>query len=165
MPVPEENDITYLTGDATQPVGEGTKIIAHVCNNLGKWGRGFVLAISRRWPIVRQTYLTLHTPGTTIPVGTVQMVKVENDIIIANLIAQNGLRSRTNPVPLQYLSLEICLGQVATEALSQHASVHMPRIGCGLAGGEWDKVEPIIQQTLCHRGVAVFVYDLPVKQT
>ena len=35
----------------------------------------------------------------------------------------------------------------------------MPRIGCGLAGGKWAKVEPIIERAtagLCD----VFVYDL-----
>ncbi len=165
MPAHEENPITYLAGDATRPVGEGAKIIAHVCNNLGKWGKGFVLAVSRRWPIARQRYLTLPTPGTTIPLGTVQMVKVEEDIYVANLIAQDGIRSRNNPVPLKYLSLKACLGQVATEALSLQASVHMPRIGCGLAGGEWYRVEPIIQRTLCQRGVAVYVYDLPARQS
>lgn len=165
MHVYEENPITYLAGDATRPVGEGIKIIAHVCNNLGKWGKGFVLAVSRRWPVVRQRYLTLYTPGATIPLGTMQMVKVEKDIYIANLIAQDGIRSRNNPVPLQYLSLETCLGQVATEAISRQASVHMPRLGGGLAGGEWERVEPIIQHTLCRRDVAVYVYDLPVRQS
>lgn len=42
--------IQYITGDATDPTGGGNKIIAHVCNDIGAWGAGFVLAISRRWP-------------------------------------------------------------------------------------------------------------------
>lgn len=43
-------EITYLKGDATTPQARGNKIIAHVCNDLGGWGKGFVLAISKRWP-------------------------------------------------------------------------------------------------------------------
>jgi len=42
--------ITYLQGDATVPVAEGMKIICHVCNVAGGWGKGFVVAISKRWP-------------------------------------------------------------------------------------------------------------------
>ena len=42
-------EIKYITGDATQPVGEGNKIIVHVCNDVGGWGRGFVMALSKRW--------------------------------------------------------------------------------------------------------------------
>ncbi|MDB5329368.1 MAG: hypothetical protein JWP03_519 [Phycisphaerales bacterium] len=41
--------IHYLVGDATAPQGDGPRIIAHVCNDLGRWGRGFVLALSKRW--------------------------------------------------------------------------------------------------------------------
>ena len=43
------NKIIYLKGDATKPEGLGTKIIAHVCNDVGLWGKGFVLAVSKRW--------------------------------------------------------------------------------------------------------------------
>ena len=37
----------------------------------------------------------------------------------------------------------------------------MPRIGCGLAGGTWDKIEPLIQSNLSDKEIAVTVYDLP----
>ncbi|SEQ20797.1 hypothetical protein SAMN04487983_1003320 [Streptomyces sp. yr375] len=35
----------------------------------------------------------------------------------------------------------------------------MPRIGCGLAGGTWSRVEPLVAERLVERGVAVTVYD------
>lgn len=40
--------IHYVTGDATEPIGEGEKIIAHICNDQGGWGAGFVLALSKK---------------------------------------------------------------------------------------------------------------------
>jgi hypothetical protein len=40
------------------------------------------------------------------------------------------------------------------------ATVHMPRIGCGLAGGTWDRIEPLIQNRLIAAGVHVTPYDL-----
>ena len=43
-------NINDVIGDATQPVGAGPKIIVHVCNDIGGWGRGFVVAISNHWP-------------------------------------------------------------------------------------------------------------------
>jgi hypothetical protein len=36
----------------------------------------------------------------------------------------------------------------------------MPRIGVGLGGGSWPVIEGIIRETLCSKGVSVFVYDL-----
>jgi hypothetical protein len=35
----------------------------------------------------------------------------------------------------------------------------MPRIGCGLAGGKWERIEPLILQELSQHDVAVYVYD------
>jgi O-acetyl-ADP-ribose deacetylase (regulator of RNase III) len=44
-------------------------------------------------------------------------------------------------------------------ALEKGASVHMPRIGCGLAGGRWELIEPMIVTRLSDRDVAVVIYD------
>ncbi|XXU05921.1 hypothetical protein WMF40_38440 [Sorangium sp. So ce854] len=44
------NVIDYRTGDATEPAGAGPRIICHVCNDIGGWGRGFVVALSKKWP-------------------------------------------------------------------------------------------------------------------
>jgi len=38
------------------------------------------------------------------------------------------------------------------------ATIHLPRIGCGLAGGKWESVEPLIREAMPDTGV--FVYDL-----
>jgi len=35
----------------------------------------------------------------------------------------------------------------------------MPSIGCGLAGGTWDKIEPLIKSTLTKKNIEVTVYD------
>ena len=44
-------------------------------------------------------------------------------------------------------------------ALQHDASIHMPRIGCGLAGGTWDKIEPILVDCQSSKNVQVTVYD------
>lgn len=82
----------------------------------------------------------------------------------ANMVAQHGVRhDRTAPRAVQYDALRSCLDQVAhfctMHPSSEVASVHMPRIGCGLGGGTWNEIEPIIQSTLTARGVPVTVYD------
>ena len=52
--------ITYQIGDATQPIGDHPKIIVHVCNDAGGWGKGFVLAVSRRWREPERRYRAWH---------------------------------------------------------------------------------------------------------
>jgi O-acetyl-ADP-ribose deacetylase (regulator of RNase III) len=55
--------------------------------------------------------------------------------------------------------VEQCLRTLAEHAAELSASVHMPRIGCGLAGGRWEEIEPIISRTLGARDIPTTVYD------
>ena len=49
--------IQYLVGDATNPKAQGYRLIVHICNDLGSWGQGFVLALSRKWDAPEAAYL------------------------------------------------------------------------------------------------------------
>jgi O-acetyl-ADP-ribose deacetylase (regulator of RNase III) len=157
-------EIIYRTGDATQPEGPGEKIIVHVCNDTGGWGRGFVVAISRRWPAPEREYRAWFCGEIPQPfvLGEVQLVRAAPEIMVANLIGQHGLANRQHIAPVRYEAIRLGLRRVASHARELAASVHMPRIGCGLAGGRWEEIEPIIRDELCAQGVPVTVYDLPV---
>ncbi|MEM9678897.1 MAG: macro domain-containing protein [Bacteroidota bacterium] len=152
--------INYVTGDATQPEEEGNKIIVHICNDIGGWGKGFVLAISKRWKEPEKAYRKWFSSKTLFRLGEVQFVKVEDDLWIANLIGQHKIRrdEEGNP-PIRYDAIEIGLHKVVQQAKDIDASVHMPRIGCGLAGGKWESIEPLIQNTLIKNNVKTIVYD------
>lgn len=196
--------ITYLVGDATRPdpMSEqqgGPQLIVHICNNVGGWGRGFVMALSKRWPEPERAYRSWHKKGDNglgldqelvrFELGQIQMVKVipridrpkdysksefaPPDVIVVNMIAQEGYGARNDQLhrsdeadgkpPIRYDALDACLAKVA-EWVESPASiigcgtVHMPRIGCGLAGGRWEEVEPLIQKNLPT--TPVYVYDL-----
>lgn len=148
--------IRYVRGDATHPIDAGRVIVAHICNDIGVWGLGFVLAVSKRWPEAEAAY-RLGRDG--IRLGTVQFVDVGSDTVVANMIAQYGVRRAGLPPPIRYNALKKCLTLVGDYALTHGSSVHMPRIGCGLACGKWTMVEPIVAETLSDRGVSVTVYD------
>lgn len=90
-----------------------------------------------------------------------QFVQVEPDTWVANLIGQRDIkRSKDNIPPIRYEAVATGLQKVALFAKEKNASVHMPRIGCGLAGGTWDRMEPVIQAALADQGIPVTVYDL-----
>ncbi|MEV5972391.1 macro domain-containing protein [Streptomyces sp. NPDC051921] len=154
--------IEYVRGDATAPRGKGVKIIAHVCNDLGGWGKGFVLAVSRRWPGPETAFRRWHREraGNDFGLGAAQFVQVEPYVWVANLVGQRGIRTaRSSGVPVRYEAIDAALVRLADRALELGASVHMPRIGCGLAGGKWSRVEPLIAERLLARGIPVTVYD------
>ncbi|MEV6332908.1 Appr-1-p processing protein [Streptomyces sp. NPDC051909] len=156
------NAIEYVRGDATAPRGKGVKVVAHVCNDLGGWGKGFVLAVSRRWPEPEAAYRRWHRERARndFGLGAAQFVRVEPYVWVANLVGQRGIRTgRSTGVPVRYEAIDAALGLLAATAAELGASVHMPRIGCGLAGGRWERVEPLIAERLVARGIPVTVYD------
>lgn len=155
------SEITYVRGDATTPEGDGVKLIAHVCNDTGGWGKGFVLAVSARWPEPEAAYRRWHRERATngFALGAVQFVEVGPWLWVANMIGQHGIRRGSKGVPVRYEAIDAALSAVADRAAGLGASVHMPRIGCGLAGGSWHRVEPMIEERLVRRGTSVTVYD------
>ena len=71
-------EIEYVVGDATAPSGGSSRIIAHVCNDDGGWGNGFVVAVSRRWREPEAAYRSWYRERATndFALGAVQLVPV-----------------------------------------------------------------------------------------
>jgi len=150
--------IKYIKGNALEPIGEGKKIIIHICNNENKWGAGFVLAITKKWDLPEREYRSLGKSKQKL--GNVQFVIVENNIIIANMIAQDGLHMKDFDLPpVHYTALDVCLQRVYRLAQSMNASVHLPRIGVGLGRGRWEIIEFLLNDNLTKKDVEVVVYD------
>ncbi len=159
--------IKYVIGDATNPVLQEDEVgvIAHVVNNVGAWGAGFVLALSARDTRVEQAYLrwaNQKSPWATKPfkLGASQTVYyyAGTNTRVVNMLAQDNVASRGQLV--SYLYLWRCLLDLRDNTWARGETVHMPRIGCGIGGGDWLLVAALIEGTLCKADIPVTVYDL-----
>jgi Zn-dependent peptidase ImmA (M78 family)/O-acetyl-ADP-ribose deacetylase (regulator of RNase III) len=153
--------ITYLKGDALDPRGDEPAIVAQVVNDrTPNWGGGFALQVRRRLPAVQEDFQRwARFRRTEFKLGHGHLSEAGSNRWVYSMIAQEGYGPSTEP-RIRYGPLQACLGQLATLAQEHRASVHMPRIGAGQAGGDWAIIEELIRQELCERGVAVTVYDL-----
>lgn len=178
----------YVHGDATAPAGRPA-LIVHICNDEGKWGSsGFVLAATRRWPEPEACYRIWHAKSAreaissyragiargvrseetgAFGLGESQLVEVEpGALYVLNMVAQEGVSMIASPrvaarVPaVRYAALALCLRHADRFACSLGASIHMPRIGCGLGGGTWKEVGALVKRLV---SVDVTVYDLPLE--
>lgn len=147
----------YILGDATKPIRKPV-FITHVCNNIGGWGRGFVLALSKTYPEPEQAYRQRFGSGNPIKLGETQLVEVQPLVYVANMVAQKDIRWHRNEPPIRYNALEKCLSFVYASAKLERAIVQMPRIGAALAGGDWKIISGIIQNIMT---VDTYVCTLP----
>lgn len=159
--------ITYHVGNLFDVVGQDKKkqyIIPHVCNDEGVWGSGFVVQLGSKYPDAKDKYLHLFKGRKKNTLGLMQTVAIKGElVIVANMIAQHGLIGPTNPIPLKYAALIECMREVAdlTKAcklLENVVEIHAPLFGSGLAGGNWDFIEILINEIWCD--VDVHVHQL-----
>lgn len=136
-------------GSATspQPKGGVPIIIAHLCNDKGGFGAGFVLAVSKLSKAPEQAYRAWAKEDKLV-LGSTQFVEAKPDIIIANMIAQDGYADdHADGVAVNYDALRKCLYTTFCRAQQLGAELHLPAgMGSGLAGGDKDKILGIITE-------------------
>jgi O-acetyl-ADP-ribose deacetylase (regulator of RNase III) len=166
---PKENtpvetvQISYVRGDATQPRGAGAKLLVQVVNDKAiSWGRGFSLSVRNRWPDAQKDYTRWAVANKSkFKLGNVHVAELGDSAELVSLVAQHGYGPSLFP-RIQYAELAESLSKLASIARCKDASIHMPRIGAGEAGGDWRIISEIIDETLCKQNIPVTVYDLPV---
>lgn len=138
--------IEYHTGDLFEEAERWARpiCIAHVCNNVGAWGAGFTKGLSTHYPKAETAFrewAASRAPGLpAYGLGATQVVRGSDNVWVANMVAQVGVgRDRQR---IDYRALEACLVQAV--AAGPYAAFLVPRLGCGLAGGSWARVEEIL---------------------
>jgi O-acetyl-ADP-ribose deacetylase (regulator of RNase III) len=160
--VPLQRRIEYVTGDATQPRGTGLRIITHVVNDrTANWGGGFARTLRDVHPAAQDGFRRwARESKANLSLGSVHFAHVEDDLVVATMVAQRGYGS-SRGARLRYDALNTALRTVAAYAAEHQAVVHMPRIGAGMAGGDWRVIEELVATTLVAHDVEVIVYSLP----
>ena len=147
-------------------------VIPHVCNNIDLFGAGFADAVATKYPEVKANYHLLGQSFLRNNLGHVQFIEVANNkkyghkLIIANMIAQNGVKRKNNIRPLNYIALAKAMLSVSlyvkgmTAANKDYESkwtIHCPKFGSGLAGGNWSFISEMIADA--WRDIPVYVYQ------
>ncbi len=161
---PRVATVNHLFGDATDPRGDGPKIIAHVVNDRAKsWGGPFARSLGARYAAAQKEFSEWARAGSDQTLGTVHWFSVSSTLRIASMVAQKGYGESVKP-RIRYPSLMQCLQDVGDKAKESGARVHMPRIGAGQGRGHWPLIEELIDEALTRRGVHVNVYTLPGQE-
>lgn len=160
--VASEPQIEFLFGDVLHPRGGGRKLVAHVVSDATpNWGgRGVAIAIKKKWPAAQKAFRNWFGESRRRPLGEVHFCELEDGLELATMICQRGYGPSEMP-RIRYAAMEKALASLAVRAQVLGASIHMPRIGCGQAGGSWVLVEELVSSALTSANISVTVYDLP----
>ena len=143
--------IKYKTGNLLECIEQ---CLLQGVNSMGAMNSGVAKAIRAKYPEVYREYKkTAETVG--LHLGDVIWVAT-NDKLIANGVTQEfyGYDDKTY---IDYNAINKVMEQVHQQASTEGFSVAMPQIGAGLGGGDWKKIETIIEET-CSQPVTVYLF-------
>lgn len=126
--------------------------IVHGCNAQGVMGSGVARAIRDKYPACYEMYLKEYNDvGLTL--GDALPWSETDDFVIWNAITQEGFGNPGRNC--SYDAIESCFGLINRCVAMDQAGekrapgeIHIPMIGAGLGGGNWEIIREIIEQTV-----------------
>lgn len=138
-------------------------VILHQTNCMGVMGGGVALQIKEKWPHAYLEYQK-HCEAFAYPflMGTMHFSKLTDTLVLGNLFGQIAPSRGQATV---YSAYPTALREVVAVA-DASLPIHIPYgMGCGLAGGDWDVVLPILDYWLRpFKKVTIWRYEPQLAQ-
>ena len=122
-------------------------IIVHGVNAQGKFNSGFAKQVRARYPQVYADYM-LHYDCNQLQLGRVIYTTIYPGLVFASGVTQQYYGRDPSVVYVSYEAIAQVFADVKQKALAMDLPVKFPEIGCGLANGRWERVQPLIEATL-----------------
>lgn len=136
-------------------------VLAHGCNCYCTMGSGIAPLIKKAFPEAYAADLKTEK-GDLGKKGTLSWAQ-SGEVTIANLYSQGGYWGRNKGIrDLDYDALYDALVRFAVLAKNwrgNDARIGLPKIGAGLAKGDWEVIETMIRTTLKGFDVTIYVLD------
>jgi O-acetyl-ADP-ribose deacetylase (regulator of RNase III) len=133
-------------------------VIGHGCNCLSTMGAGIAPQMASTFGCDK---FPMELQGPDIgKLGKIDYQHANSgghDFHVVNIYSQYSYATRSNPKPFDYLAFTTALGTMNEVFKGKH--IGLPKIGAGLAGGDWNRIKEIIQTQLKDCKVTVVLYD------
>lgn len=154
-------EIIYKDGDL---LDAQTDIIAHQVNCKGIMGAGIALQIKNKWPIVFEEYeKVLENTWQFFPLGSCQLVNIEDSRYVANLFGQNKY-GKGNVRYTSYDAIHEALSELVSKMTAYNLkSVAFPYgMSSGFGGADWDIILAMIKSVFKDTNVIIEIWKYDV---
>ena len=164
----QSSPMNVIKGDLILLAKEGAfDVIAHGCNCQGNMGKGLAQQVTRQFPLAQK----LDTPDA-LP-GEIRGIVHPDGLIVVNAYTQilpgipQGLAAALSPIdgykkPFfatqenRYEFLRYCMQGMNLYFPGKRLG--LPMIGAGLAGGDWKRIQPIIEEEITDMELTIVMY-------
>lgn len=156
-----------LRGDLVKLAEMGVfEVVIHGCNCFCTMGSGLAPQMAKafgcdKFPMEHSSYMGDINKLGTIDAGTHSIPTKNGKLVtVVNCYTQYNYGPEKRP-QLDYQALTLIFKKL--NHIYEDRNLGMPRIGCGLAGGDWEVVKGLIWQYMPKVKVTVVNYDPPAK--
>jgi len=142
----------YIKGDITETE---LKYIAHGVNCRNVMGSGVAKAIFTKWPDVKNNYHKYFERYGYL--GEIHEAYSDSKVSIINCFTQDKF-GNSGKKYVNYAAVVTCFEKLS-RLIPKNEILAIPKIGCGLAGGDWNIVEQLINDTVGDE-LEIWVYEL-----
>lgn len=166
--------LKYKVGNLITAAQTGeVDVIAHGCNCFNTMGSGIAPQVKRAFPDMYEADQATGR-GDKSKLGKYTLATMNGGLLVGfNLYTQFGYKHRDHGFrDLDYNALYDSLYgmkmflEANTDQPEGGRRVGFPKIGAGLAGGDWKVIEPMISTIFCDEDVTIYVLteeELPRK--
>ena len=144
--------IEYVKGDLLKTEIKG---IIHGCNSHGVMGSGVAKAIRDKYPQAYRDYNDVYD-GYGLDLGAIVVSVQDDGKVIYNAITQKDYGRQADRVYVSYWAIAEAFRKINSWGIKEIA---MPKIGAGLANGDWNVISAIIENTLIDTKPYVYVLE------
>lgn len=144
--------IKYITGDLVKD-SDKFDVLVHGCNCFCTMNSGIAPQIKHKFPEAYEVDCMTNS-GDINKLGRITFTRNTTPIIV-NSYTQ--FRYGRDKMHVDYDALRKCM--ITIKLKFSGKKIGMPKIGAGLAGGDWGKIEKIINDALADEDVTVVIWN------
>lgn len=144
--------IKEITGDLIKQ-SDLFEVIVHGCNCFCAMNSGIAPQVKTKWPEAYEIDC-MTIKGDKSKLGTISFTKKSSPIVVN---AYTQYEFGTDKRNCDYDAVKSCMKQLKKQFTGK--KIGMPRIGSGLAGGNWNIIKDIIKTELEGEDITIVLWD------
>lgn len=149
-----------INGNLIKLAKEGMfDVITHGCNCFSNMGAGIAVPMKNNFNVSMYPLEAPSTAGDINKLGQIEGlpfgISPDKSVIVINSYTQ--YRPNVKMKPLDYEALTLCMRKINHKYKEKH--IGLPKIGCGLAGGDWEVVREIIKRELVDCEITIVIFE------
>lgn len=138
-------------------------VIIHGANCFHTMGAGIAKSIKKEFPKAfeadKETNFGDRNKLGTISLATFQINEEADFLTVINAYTQFGIRQHGYSSPIDYTAVDNCFYEIQKQFGYKHLRFGIPKIGAGLAGGDWEVISRIIENYLGQEDLTLVVLE------